>query len=266
MKITFLGTGASHGIPVIGCNCEVCLSSNIKDKRLRSSIFIETDINKQHSGIKPTGGNKFVIDTGPDFRQQMLREKITEIDAVLLTHEHKDHTAGLDDVRAYNYLMRKAMSIYAEDRVLDSIKREYSYVFSDDKYPGIPELDLHQVENTAFEINGDVVIPVQVFHNLLPVFGFRIANMAYVTDAKLIPDIEKEKLYGLDVLIISALRKKSHISHMGLDEVLDTIEDLKPRKTYLTHISHMQYNFDDLNARLPANVLPAYDGLVVELF
>lgn len=251
MNITFLGTGASHGIPVIGCNCGVCLSSNIKDKRLRSSIFIETD------------KNKFVIDTGPDFRQQMLREKITEIDAVLLTHEHKDHTAGLDDVRAYNYLMRKAMSIYAEDRVLETIKREYSYVFSDDKYPGIPELDLHKVLNKPFMINGDKIVPIQVFHNLLPVYGFRIANMAYITDAKLIPDIEKEKLYGLDVLVLSALRKKPHISHMGLDEVLDTVEELKPKKTYLTHISHMQYNYNDLDARLPANVSPAYDGLSI---
>ena len=253
MKITFLGTGASHGIPVIGCKCEVCSSTNIRDKRLRSSIFIETD------------KNNLVIDTGPDFRQQMLREKITRIDAVLLTHEHKDHTAGLDDVRAYNYLMRKAMSIYAESRVVDSIKREYSYVFSDDKYPGIPELDLHIIQNEVFEINGENILPIQVFHNLLPVFGFRINNFAYITDAKTITEVEKEKLKDLDILVLSALRKKPHISHMGLEEVIDTIEELKPRRAYLTHISHMQYNYNELDKRLPDNVFPAYDGLSIEL-
>ena len=253
MKITFLGTGASHGIPVIGCHCEVCSSTNIKDKRLRSSIFIETD------------KNNLVIDAGPDFRQQVLRENIVEIDAVLLTHEHKDHTAGLDDVRAYNYLMRKAMSIYAENRVVDSIKREYSYVFIDDKYPGTPELDLHIVGNKDFNINGDKIIPIQVFHNMLPVFGYRINNFAYITDAKTIADVEKEKLKGLDVLVLSALRKKTHIAHMGLNEVIDTIEQLKPRKTYLTHISHMQHSYNELAALLPSNVFPAYDGLSVEI-
>lgn len=253
MKITFLGTGASHGIPVIGCNCNVCQSVNSKNSRLRSSIFIETD------------RNKFVVDTGPDFRQQMLREKITQIDAIFITHEHKDHTAGLDDVRAYNYLMQKEMSIYGDSRVLETIKREYSYVFSDDKYPGIPELNLCEVDNSPFVINGDSIIPIQVFHNLLPVFGFRIGNMAYITDAKTIPDAEKEKLYGLDVLVLSALRKKTHISHMGIDEVLSIIEELKPKKTYLTHISHMQYEYDEMCEFLPANICPAYDGLSIEV-
>ncbi len=253
MKITFLGTGASHGIPVIGCKCDVCSSANIKDKRLRSSIFIKTD------------KNNIVIDAGPDFRQQMLRENIIKVDAVLLTHEHKDHTAGLDDVRAYNYLMHKAMSVYAEGRVVDSIKREYSYVFSNDKYPGTPELDLHIVQNKVFEINDDEIIPVQVFHNMLPVFGYKINNFAYITDAKTITDNEKEKLKDLDVLVLSALRKNTHISHMGLKEVIDTIEELKPRKTYLTHISHMQYSYNELDALLPANVFPAFDGLSIEL-
>jgi phosphoribosyl 1,2-cyclic phosphate phosphodiesterase len=254
LQIIFLGTGASHGIPVIGCDCEVCKSENPKDKRLRSSIFIKT----KH--------NNLVIDTGPDFRQQMLREKkITVIDAVLLTHEHKDHTAGLDDVRAYNYLMRKAMSFYAEDRVLETIKREYAYVFSDDKYPGIPELDLHPILNRPFEINGEVILPIQVFHHMLPVFGFRINNMAYITDAKLISDTEKEKLKNLDVLVLNALRVKPHISHMGFDEILALIEELRPKKAYLTHISHMQYGYEELISKLPANVLPAYDGLIIEI-
>lgn len=253
MKVTFLGTGASHGIPVIGCRCEVCTSVNPKDKRLRSSILIET------------GRNVFVVDAGPDFRQQMLREQVTRIDAVLLTHEHKDHTAGLDDVRAFNYLMKKAMSIYGENRVLDSIKREYAYVFSDDKYPGIPEMDLHVIDNHVFEIQGDDILPIQVFHNLLPVFGFRIQNFAYVTDAKTVPDSEKKKLLNLDVLVLSCLRVKPHISHMGLEEALDLIEELQPRKAYLTHISHMQYSYQDLDNHLPVNVFPAYDGLTIQM-
>jgi phosphoribosyl 1,2-cyclic phosphate phosphodiesterase len=253
LQVTFLGTGASHGIPVIGCDCQVCKSNDSKDKRLRSSVFIETN------------NNNLVIDAGPDFRQQMLREKITKIDAVLITHEHKDHTAGLDDVRAYNYLMRKAMRIYAEERVLNSIKREYAYVFSDDKYPGIPELDLHIVTNEKFELNGDMLIPIQVFHNLLPVFGYRIGNFAYITDAKTIPALEKQKLQNLDVLVINSLRVKPHISHMGLEEVLDVIEELKPKRTFLTHTSHMHFYYAQLEAHLPANVFSAYDGLVIEV-
>jgi len=253
LRITFLGTGASHGIPVIGCNCIVCQSNNPKDKRLRSSVFIQTD------------HNNLVIDAGPDFRQQMLREKITRIDAVLMTHEHKDHTAGLDDVRAFNYLMKKPMRVYAENRVIDSIKREYSYVFSDDKYPGIPEMDLHPIFNRPFEINGEEVIPIQVFHNLLPVFGFRIDNMAYITDAKTIPETEKLKLQNLDILAINSLRVKPHVSHLGLDEALDVIEELQPRRAYLTHISHMQYSYQELEKHLPANVFAAYDGLILEV-
>jgi phosphoribosyl 1,2-cyclic phosphate phosphodiesterase len=253
LRITFLGTGASHGIPVIGCNCIVCQSNDPKDKRLRSSIFLHTE------------RNNLVIDAGPDFRQQMLREKIARIDAVLMTHEHKDHTAGLDDVRAFNYLMKKPMSVYAENRVLDSIQREYSYVFSDDKYPGIPEMDLHPIFNRPFEINGEEIIPIQVFHNLLPVFGFRIDNMAYITDAKTIPDSEKLKLKNLDVLVINSLRVKPHISHLGLEEALDVIEELQPRKAYLTHISHMQYSYLELENHLPVNVHAAYDGLILEV-
>ncbi len=253
MKVTFLGTGASHGIPVIGCHCPVCQSDDIRDNRLRSSVFIETQ------------RNKFVIDVGPDFRQQMLREKIVHIDAVLLTHEHKDHTAGLDDLRAFNYLMQRAMSIYGESRVLDCIKHEYAYVFSDDKYPGSPELDLHSLNNDDFTINGETITPVKIFHNLLSVYGYRINNFAYLTDLKTIPDSEKQKLKNLDVLVLSSLRVKTHIAHMGLEEVLDTIEEFKPRKTYLTHISHMHSNYKDLDKVLPANVSPAYDGLSIEL-
>ncbi len=253
MKITFLGTGASHGIPVIGCQCSVCLSNDTKDKRLRSSLLVEN------------GSQVIVIDAGPDFRQQMLREQVTRIDAVLLTHEHKDHTAGLDDVRAFNYLMKKAMRIYGEDRVLYSIKQEYAYVFSDDKYPGSPDMDLHPITNKAFSIDGQEIIPIQIYHNRLPVFGYRINNMAYVTDGKTIPETEIEKLRNLDVLVLSALRVKSHVSHMGLAEVLELIEKLQPKQTYLTHISHKQYNYRDLDKILPDHVHPAYDGLAISL-
>jgi phosphoribosyl 1,2-cyclic phosphate phosphodiesterase len=253
LKITFLGTGASHGIPVIGCKCKVCYSENSKDVRLRSSIFIETD------------KLKLVIDAGPDFRQQMLREKITHIDAVLLTHEHKDHTAGLDDVRAFNYLMKKPMSIYADFKVLDSVKQDYSYAFSDDRYPGAPEMDLHPISNQLFEINSEQIMPIQVFHHLLPVFGFRVNNMAYVTDAKTIPASEKEKLHNLDLLVLNALRVQPHIAHMGLDEVLDLVAELKPKQTFLTHISHMQHGFDKLSEMLPSHIQPAYDGFILEV-
>lgn len=253
MKVTFLGTGASHGIPVIGCNCEVCTSNNSKDQRLRSSIFIETS------------KNNLVIDVGPDFRQQMLREKITKVDAVLLTHEHKDHTAGLDDVRAFNYLMKKPMSIYAEIRVLSSIQKEYSYVFAEKKYPGSPELDLNEILNQTFNINGDEIIPIRAYHNLLPIYGFRINQLAYLTDLKTIQQEEKEKLTNLDTLILSALRKKSHVSHLGLDEALELIQELKPKKTYLTHLSHMQYNYDALSKMLPENVFVAHDGLNIDI-
>ncbi len=253
MKITFLGTGASHGIPVIGCNCSVCLSDNKKDMRLRSSIFIET----KHNNI--------VIDVGPDFRQQMLREKIIKVDATLITHEHKDHTAGIDDVRAYNYLQKRPMKIFAETRVLACIKREYAYVFAEKRYPGSPELDLNEIIGVPFNVGDDEIIPVRAYHNLLPIYGYRINNVAYLTDIKTIEEEQKQKLYNLDVLVLSALREKPHNSHLGLAEALELIEELKPKNTYLTHLSHRQYCYNDLKKMLPANVEPAYDGLVVNV-
>ena len=253
MKITFLGTGASHGIPVIGCNCPVCLSEDNRDKRLRSSVWVET------------GKNQFVIDAGPDFRQQMLSEKITHIDAVLLTHEHKDHTAGLDDLRAFNYLQKRAMKVFGEERVMESIRRDYSYVFSDERYPGAPELDLQSITGEPFDFQNDQIIPIKAFHHQLPVLGFRFGNLAYVTDAKVIPEPEKEKLLGLEVLVLSALRIKPHVAHMGLDEALETISELKPKRAFLSHISHMQMNYAELSSCLPEGVWPAYDGLKVEI-
>lgn len=252
MRLTFLGTGASHGIPVIGCGCLVCKSNNIKDKRLRSSILLETNL------------QNLVIDVGPDFRQQMLRSGTTRVDAALLTHEHKDHTAGLDDVRAFNYLMKKPMSIYAENRVLESIKREYSYVFADARYPGAPEFDLNDINEKPFEINGDKIMPIRAYHNQLPVLGFRIGDMAYLTDLKTISEEEKLKLTNLKVLVLSALREKEHVSHLGLNEALKLIEECQPEQAYLTHMSHMQLSYSELLKILPANVQPAFDGLIVE--
>lgn len=252
MRITFLGTGASHGIPVIGCNCDVCKSDNSKDKRLRSSVLVETD------------SQNLVIDVGPDFRQQMLQSATVRVDAVVLTHEHKDHTAGLDDVRAFNYLMKKPMSIYAENRVLESIKREYSYVFAEARYPGAPEFDLHIIENKPFSIGADELIPIRAYHNKLPVLGYRIGSIAYLTDLKVLQKEEKYKLEGISILVVSALREKPHVSHLGLQEALDLISEINPEKAYLTHISHMQKGYNTLIKELPANVYPAYDGLEVD--
>jgi phosphoribosyl 1,2-cyclic phosphate phosphodiesterase len=253
MEVTFLGTGSSHGIPVIGCNCDICKSDDEKNKRLRSSVAIN---------IK---GLNIIIDTGPDFRQQMLREKITRIDAVLLTHEHKDHTAGIDDLRAFNYLMKSSVNVYAEDRVLRKLKQEYRYIFKKDKYPGAPDIDLFEVSNDMFFIENIRVLPIRIFHNKLPIYGYRIENMAYITDVKTISDEEMSKLQDLELLIVSAIRVKPHIAHMGLNDVLELVAKLKPKKVYLTHISHMQYDFDKLSRILPENIFPAYDGLVINL-
>lgn len=252
MKLTFLGTGSSHGIPVIGCKCDICKSSDKRNMRLRSALFIETE----HQNI--------VIDVGPDFRQQMLREQIVKIDAVLITHEHKDHTAGLDDLRAYNYLMKQAINVFAEKRVLEAFKREYEYIFAKNHYPGAPQILLNEVAAKPFVFNNDTIIPVRAYHHLLPIFGFRIKNMAYLTDVKTIEEKEKNKLENLDILILSCLRIEPHIAHLGLNEALSLIEELKPKQTFFTHISHMQLSYNELSKKLDKNILPAYDGLVVE--
>jgi phosphoribosyl 1,2-cyclic phosphate phosphodiesterase len=200
-KVTFLGTGTSQGVPIIACNCKTCLSDNPKDKRLRSSVFLEFE------------KTKFVIDSGPDFRYQLLREKISSLDAILLTHEHRDHIAGLDDVRAFNYFLKRPMDIYAESTVCEAIEHIYSYVFSDNKYPGIPELNMIPINNHSFFVNDIKIIPIRGYHHLLPVFGYRIDGFAYLTDMNRIDDEELLKLTGLDILVITALREKKHISH-----------------------------------------------------
>ncbi len=253
MNITFLGTGTSQGVPIIGCQCLVCTSEDIKDKRLRSSVHIETN------------NLSFVIDSGPDFRQQMLREKITKLDAILFTHDHKDHTAGLDDVRAYNFLQKKPMEVYGEDYVLETLKREFSYVFAKKKYPGIPKINLNQITNEPFKVQNHLIQPIRGMHFKLPVLGFRIGSFAYITDMNFISDNEIEKIRGIDVLVINALRLEKHISHFNLKEALSIIKKSNVKQAYLTHISHALGNYNELSLQLPSNVNLAYDGLSIKI-
>ena len=249
VKVTFLGTGTSQGVPVIGCNCSVCSSANSKDNRLRSSILIETQ-------------NKvFCVDTGPDFRQQMLREKVQRLDAVLYTHEHKDHTAGMDDVRAFNFKLNRPIDLYVDENVDKCLRREFSYAFSENPYPGVPRLHMHKISNEPFSVQGVDFIPIQLMHHKLPVFGFRIGDFAYCTDVNYIAPEEKQKLKGLEVLILTALRKEKHISHFSLSEALELIDELKPKKAYLTHISHYLGMHNEVSKELPKNVALGYDGL-----
>ena len=251
MQITFLGTGTSQGIPIIACPCNVCQSADSKDKRLRTSVLIEIN------------GKTFVIDTGPDFRQQMLRANVKNMDAVVFTHEHKDHTAGFDDIRAFNFVNKKKMEVYASANVQDAIKKEFAYIFSDFKYPGIPEINLHLLENKPFSIEGIEIIPIKVMHYKLPVFGFRIGDFSYITDANYISDKEKEKIKNSKILVLNALRKEPHISHFTLDQAIELVNELKPEKAYFTHISHQLGLHADVEKELPENILLAYDGLKI---
>ena len=253
MKITLLGTGTSQGVPVIACSCEVCLSLNPKDNRLRTSVMIEVDdIN-------------LVIDTGPDFRQQMLREKVEKVDAVLFTHHHKDHVAGMDDLRAFNYRWKKDMPLYCNQLTSEALKKEFPYVFSDFKYPGVPEVKMNIIKNKPFNINNTTIQPIEVQHYMMPVFGFRINNFVYLTDVSKISDTEKEKMKGADLIILDALRKKTHISHFNLEQALALLEELKPKQALLTHISHYMGLHDEVNKEIPDYVNLAYDGQIVNL-
>ena len=254
MKITFLGTGTSQGVPVIACDCAVCRSLNPKDKRLRSSILIESD------------STRLVVDTGPDFRYQMLREGIDRLDAVVFTHEHKDHLAGLDDVRAFNYKQQAAMEVFANESVQNALKREFYYIFSDFKYPGIPLVNLNTISaDEAFTVGDIRLSPIEVMHYKLPVLGFRINDFTYLTDAKTVNETEREKIRGTKVLIVNALQRESHISHFTLSEALAFIKDINPEKAYLTHISHKLGLHDEVLAELPENVELAYDGLQIAI-
>lgn len=252
MKVTFLGTGTSQGVPVIACDCEVCLSENKKDKRLRSSIMIEDK------------GKVIVIDTGPDFRQQMLRENVQQLDAVVFTHEHKDHIAGLDDVRAFNFKQKRDMEVYATKECQVALKREFHYAFTDNPYPGVPKINLNSIENIPFNVGDVELIPIDVWHHKMPVKGFRIGGFTYITDANRIEQEEIEKIKGSEIIVINALRKTDHISHFKLSEAIELLEELNPKKAYLTHISHYLGKHDNVQNEIPHFIEIAYDGLTFE--
>lgn len=253
MKITFLGTGTSQGIPMIANNEPVCLSTDYRDKRLRSSVMISwDDVN-------------YIIDCGPDFRQQVLRENVQSINGVLFTHEHADHTAGIDDLRPYTYQMGE-VPIYADKRVLDNLKTRFAYIFAtENRYEGAPKLQENSIEKLPFELNGVKVTPIEVMHGNLPIKAFRFDDVAYITDLKTISNSEKEKLKNLEVLIVNALRLEEHPTHLNLKEALAFVEELKPKRAYFTHISHRLGFHAEVEKNLPKNVFLSYDGLQIEI-
>jgi phosphoribosyl 1,2-cyclic phosphate phosphodiesterase len=253
LKVTFLGTGTSQGVPVIACDCEVCRSLDYRDKRTRTSIHIEVD------------GKSIVFDTGPDFREQMLRERINHLDAVIYTHEHKDHTAGLDDVRSYNFKQEMDMPVYGRKPVLQQIKREFAYIFAANKYPGIPKVKLHEIENQPFQVEGIDILPVDVMHYKLPVFGYRIKDFTYITDVNHIPDEEKRKIRGSKVLVLSALQKHSHLSHFNLEQAIAVVKELEIPQAYFIHMGHRMGLHRDIEEELPDGMELAHDGLKIEL-
>jgi phosphoribosyl 1,2-cyclic phosphate phosphodiesterase len=212
-----------------------------------------------------TEGKSFIIDTGPDFRQQILRAGIQRVDAVLYTHEHKDHTAGMDDIRGFNYAQKSSIPLYAQAPVIEQLKREFAYAFAEDKYPGVPEIEVHEIENRPFTIAGVSIIPILVKHYYLDVLGFRFGDFTYITDANFISDEELDKVRGSKVIVINALRKTTHISHFTLDEALEVIEKIKPEKAYITHISHMMGLHAEVEKELPAHVHLAFDGLTLQV-
>jgi len=253
LKITFLGTGTSQGIPVIACDCEVCLSNNQKDKRLRTSAMIEID------------GLTIVIDSGPDFRQQMLRENVKKLDAILFTHAHKDHTAGLDDIRAFNYVQQKPIDLYAETRVHDSLKMEFAYIFAEDHYPGIPEIKSYTIDEKPFYIENVLIEPIRVLHYKLAILGFKINDFVYITDANYIDNEVIEIIKNCNTFVINGLRHQKHISHFSLSEAIEIIKKVKPKQAFITHISHQLGLHQSVEASLPSSVHLAYDGLILKL-
>lgn len=254
INVTFLGTGTSQGVPVIACPCPVCVSEDFRDKRLRSSIMVESE------------GKRLVVDTGPDFRQQMLQfNPFGDVDAFIFTHEHKDHIAGFDDVRAYNFNFKKKVDVYAHQRVWKAFQREFPYIFEEPKYPGVPLLNEHVIESESFHIGPVSVLPIEVMHYKLPVLGFRFGDFVYITDANLISETEKEKIKGCKVLVLNALRHQNHISHFTFEEAIALVREFQPEMAYFTHISHQLGLHEEIENQLPQNIRLAYDGLRINV-
>jgi phosphoribosyl 1,2-cyclic phosphate phosphodiesterase len=253
MRVTFLGTGTSQGVPMVGCSCAVCTSSDPRDKRLRVSVLIEVK------------GLRILIDAGPDLRQQLLRTGVRDLNAVLLTHEHMDHMSGMDDLRAISFAHEppKPVPVYADVPTQKAVRRVFSYAFEATKYPGVPEFDLHTIGREPFMVEGVEIVPIEVMHLHMPVLGFRIGGFTYITDAKTIADAEKAKIRGSEVFVVNALRPKAHYAHFNLAEALALAQEIQPRQAYFTHISHWMGKHADVE--LPPGVALAYDGLVVEL-
>ena len=251
-KVIFLGTGTSSGVPMLGCGCEVCRSTDPKDNRLRSSVYVEYD------------GLKLLVDAGPDFRGQMLREGIGHLDAILLTHNHKDHTGVLDDVRSFNYFEKRAFPIYCEEYVQESLKKEYSYAFAENPYPGAPKYELHTITDSPFQIGGVEIVPVRALHFTLPVLGYRFGKFGYLTDASKISEESIDKFRGVDIFVINAIRFTRHISHFTLDQALEVAAKVGAKRTLLTHLSHQLPRHKEFCKILPAGVEPAFDGLRID--
>ena len=253
LKITFLGTGTSSGVPMIACGCNVCSSPNKKDKRLRSSILVQSE------------NTTLLVDTTPDFRYQMLREHVKEMDAVLFTHSHKDHVAGLDDIKAFNYFQNKPIDVYADALTQKALKNEFYYIFAEHKYPGVPDIVLQDISDKPFMAGDIPVIPIRVWHLNMPVLGFRFGNFTYITDANRIDEAEKEKIKGSKVIVLNALRHKKHISHFTIDEAVKMAQELIVPTAYFTHISHQLGLHEEVNKTLPPGYGLAYDGLTLSV-
>lgn len=252
IKITFLGTGTSGGVPMIGCSCYVCTSPDEKDKRLRSSILVQSST------------TTLVVDTTPDFRTQMLRENVKKLDAVIFTHPHKDHIAGLDDIKAYNFFQNKPMDIYANELTQEALKKEFSYIFADKTYPGVPSISMHTITDKTFLVGDIPVTPVLVYHLYMPVLGFRFGNFTYITDANRIEKAEKQKISGSETMVLNALRKNEHISHFNLQEAIAIVDELKIPNAYFTHISHQLGTHEEISKELLSKRKLAWDGLTLE--